>query len=162
MTTHDSTNHPNGWLTIREAALALGTSELTVRRRIKDGRLTGRLENGKYYVRLTDRSDEPAPSLEVSPEAHVAPTNGGAAPVDMAAILAEQTRLAELAGRASFLQEHLRALEERYTALQEGALALANRNGWLESKLEEREEEIKLLEDSRQKASWLKRLFSRA
>ena len=38
-------------------------------------------------------------------------------------------------------------------------MALANRNGWLESKLDEREREIKLLEDSRHRPSWLRRVF---
>ena len=44
-------------------------------------------------------------------------------------------------------------------ALQERLVALATRNGWLESRLEEREGAIKLLEDSRPRRSWWRRLF---
>src|SRR5947209_5818692 len=71
------------WMTIREVALALAVSELTVRRRIKDGRLRHKLINGKYFVdlqsstgalrsgedpdRQTDfpvgRDDQPAPRM---------------------------------------------------------------------------------------------------
>jgi septal ring factor EnvC (AmiA/AmiB activator) len=73
--------------------------------------------------------------------------------------VAEHRRLAEQAGRAALLEEQLRSLQERYAQLQDGAVSLANRNGWLESKLDEREREIKLLEDSRPKPSFWQRLF---
>src|SRR5579859_4718336 len=46
------TNQETTWMTIREAALALAVSELTVRRRIKDGRLRHKLINGKYFIDL--------------------------------------------------------------------------------------------------------------
>jgi hypothetical protein len=161
LTTQTESNQ-NGWLTIREAALALGISELTVRRRIKDGRVDSKLENGKYYVRLGEpRAKRPA-AVPAPPAAVSAAGDDPAPPaaaVDLESMLQEQVRLAELAGRARLLEEQLRQMEARYAALQEGALSLSNRNGWLESKLEERETEIKLLEDSRHRRRWWRRLF---
>lgn len=171
------------WITIREAALALGTSELTIRRRIKSGRISSRLEAGKYYVRLGEEPLEP-PAVS-APETHpeerepresrppapsgretrpaalepVAPSESSTSSFDLTAFVADHQRLAESAGRAALLEEQLRTLEERYTALQDGALALSNRNGWLESKLEEREREIKLLTDSQHRVSWFRRIF---
>lgn len=162
------TNQSTRWRTIREASLELGVSELTIRRRIKDGKITHRLENGKYFVNLETGDGEVEP---VAGNAHTtgeppavsnqAAQNGHSSPpaVDLDALLSEQRRLAERAGRAGLLEEQLRELEQRHAALQDGALALANRNGWLESKLEEREQTIKLLTDSRHRVSWWKRLF---
>ena len=200
------TNQPAGWMTIREAALALGVSELTIRRRIKDGRMAHRLENGKYYVDLneqaetppssahgavprehmTTQSDRPARALPT----HAAPPqpdvpdrlpaqNGPAAhspggeesraagndraasvpQIDLDAWMAEHSRLAEIAGRARLLEDQLAQLSVRHEELQAGMVSLAGRNGWLESKLEERESEIKLLTDQHPRAPWWRRLF---
>ena len=165
------TNQAQRWCTIRQASLELGVSELTIRRRIKDGKTTHRLENGKYYVRLETSNVEAEPEAESHPgQGEVPPVtkpinqdrdNGhsSALAFDLDALLGEQRRLAELAGRAGLLEQQLREVEQRYSALHEGALALANRNGWLESKLEEREQTIKLLTDSERKVSWWKRLL---
>jgi SMC interacting uncharacterized protein involved in chromosome segregation len=79
--------------------------------------------------------------------------------INLDALVVEHRKLAEQAGRAALLEEQLRQLQERYAQLQEGTVSLANRNGWLESKLDERDREIKLLQDSRKKPSFWKRLF---
>lgn len=164
------TTHPDRWLTIREAALALGMSDLSVRRRIKDGRLAHRLENGKYYVNLglpapaqpaeTRQPTTQLPTHAADQAEQTAPPagNGASRSIDPANLLPNYARLAEQAGRASALEDQLRALEERYATLQEGVVSLASRNGWLESKLDERDSEIKLLTDTR-KRPWWKRLF---
>lgn len=173
------TNQAERWMTIREAALALNLSELTVRRRIKDGRLAHRLVDGKYFVRLEHEQTSLAPSRLVSSVARRTPRNGhkpqAAAdepttaeesrdsfpgPFDIGALLTEHGRLSAAAGRAALLQEQLRALEERNRALQEGLVSLATRNGWLESRLEEREQHIRLLTDEHRKRSWWRRVFS--
>jgi hypothetical protein len=155
------------WMTIREAALAWGVSELTVRRRIKDGKLISRLDNGKYYVRQ-GRTRTPAPVQGPAPETDESPVvqqqeTPAPAPhrpaINLDALVVEHRKLAEQAGRAALLEEQLRQLQERYAQLQEGTVSLANRNGWLESKLDERDREIKLLQDSRKKPSFWKRLF---
>lgn len=178
------TNQQTRWMSIREAALALGVSELTVRRRIKDGKVTYRSENGKYYVNVNAapversapplRTVQPKPEVvaEVAPDAEVLPDDEGvitdepAPPVitqiNLDGLLREQARLAEIAGRAAAIEEQLRVLEARHSALQDGVISLANRNGWLESRLEDREQEIKLLSDSRRRVSWWRRLFGSA
>jgi excisionase family DNA binding protein len=200
------TNQPDNWMTIREAALALRVSELTIRRRIKDGRLAHRLINGKYYVApqempgtLEARDELETEELEASSRrsggpaavptqpdqstAHAGSTeqrdyspdadppllnesipHDTAAPVvapglDLDALLSEHSRLAETAGRARLLEEQLTQLAERHEELRAGMLSLAGRNGWLESKLEERESELRLLTDEQPRASWWRRLF---
>jgi excisionase family DNA binding protein len=166
------TNHTNGWLTIREAALALGISELTIRRRIKDGRLPHRLDNGKYYVTLASQSEDEQPAARQTDQRRVTNhmrnadrarsdliTRDSHQTVDLDALLAEHARLAETAGKAAVLQDRVQELEERHRSLQDGIVALANRNGWLESKLDEREREIKLLSDSSRRQSWWRRLL---
>jgi excisionase family DNA binding protein len=199
------TNHQATWMTIREAALALGVSELTVRRRIKDGRLRHQLINGKYYIdlrssptmlgtedasddhsqRLISRDDQAAPRM-IGPmtrqpqgvkthesrepevvqtgtreleEPRIAPDDFPLRGIDLDTLLAEHARLAEVAGRAGLLQEQYAELSARHEELRTGMLSLAGRNGWLESKLEERESEIKLLADDQPRVSWWKRLF---
>jgi excisionase family DNA binding protein len=200
------TSQETKWMTIREAALALAVSELTVRRRIKDGRLRHQLVNGKYFVDLQsttgmlesdedsrdhsgdqfDRGDQ-APPFMTSPvnrrgrggETLRALTPHAAGPgsagidtdelelgesrphagIDIDALLVEQARLAEIAGRAGLLQEQYSELSARHEELRAGMLSLAGRNGWLESKLEERESEIKLLTDQQPHVPWWKRLF---
>lgn len=175
------TNHADQWMTIREAALALDLSELTVRRRIKDGRLAHQLVDGKYFVKLGEvpgssprRASPPSVSRtrpekksdgngDTSshqaidhPDGRASTNHGG---LDLAALLQEHGRLSAAAGRATLLEEQLRALEERNRALQEGLVSLAGRNGWLESRLEEREQHIKLLSDGQRKRAWWRRLF---
>jgi hypothetical protein len=160
MTTRELSNQNGRWLSIREASLALGTSELTIRRRIKDGKLHSKLDGGKYYVLLGERPAPPEAPVE-SEGVVAASASPALGSLDLGHVLAEQARLAEAAGKAELLAEQLSALEARYAALQDGALALANRNGWLESKLEEREQEIKLLEDSRRRRPWWRRVLTR-
>jgi hypothetical protein len=200
------TDQPSKWVTIREAALALAVSELTIRRRIKDGRLTHRLLNGKYYVDLqagpgapdardeleahlqaatTHHGETPSPvsnrsagrvaeaasAAQLEPAADSQPdalreSAGDGSPArpfppgfNLDALLEEHTRLAETAGRARLLEEQLAQLSERHEELRSGMLSLAGRNGWLESKLEERESELRLLTDEHHRASWWRRLF---
>jgi len=200
------TNQQTRWMSIREAALALSVSELTIRRRIKDGRMSHRLVNGKYYVDLQSAPETlhfhdgtRANDQELSSQPHVEVPRGAgrsigpsrpsewpgdngvsALPIEsdtndenasqvsaasgspgfnVDALLEEHARLAEMAGRARLLEDQLAQLSARHEELREGMLALAGRNGWLESKLEERESEIKLLTDEQPRLSWWKRLF---
>jgi excisionase family DNA binding protein len=164
------TTQTDEWLTIRQAADRLGLSDLSVRRRIKDGRLAHRLVDGKYYVSLTAAPTAPPPappsesvpdpmtdqSADYSPEP-AAPSRPPAE--ELAAVLPAVTELAERAGRSAALEERLRQLEGREAELQERLVVLATRNGWLESRLDEREQTIKLLEDSRHRRPWWRRLF---
>jgi Helix-turn-helix domain len=158
---------PDEWLTIRQAAEKLGLSDLSVRRRIKDGRLAHRLINGKYLVNLA--------VAPVSPELGQAdntldhPREYSKPPADqahdqqdsheLASLLPAFAQLAERAGRAEMLAQRLREIEQREEELRDRMITLATRNGWLESRLEEREQTIKLLEDSRHRRGWWRRLF---
>jgi chromosome segregation ATPase len=85
--------------------------------------------------------------------------HSGAPGFNVDALLEEHARLAEMAGRARLLEDQLAQLSARHEELREGMLSLAGRNGWLESKLEERESELKLLTDEQPRTSWWKRLF---
>jgi excisionase family DNA binding protein len=181
------------WLTIREAALALGVSELTIRRRIKDGKVESRSTNGKYYIRDPRQSAPPSsgPPRQVSTQrgsrrmtTHTSddeavsdhdysdraeytdiqsmnrPASYPSSPaIDLDGLLSEHRRLAELAGRAQALEQQVQELRERSRELETGVVSLSNRNGWLESKLEERDQAIKLLTDSRRRVPWWKRVF---
>jgi hypothetical protein len=155
------------WLTIREASLALGVSELTIRRRIKGGRMANRVVAGKYYVNLSAEPDQrPASPKSPPPSSHSNDSVRSAEAETQDAfhlppqsILAEYAKLAERAGRASALEDQIRRLEEQRTKLEQSVVTLAGRNGWLESRLEEREVEIKLLTDSRRRPGFLRRLF---
>ncbi len=89
---------------------------------------------------------------------HVAPA-GSSSTVDIDALLAQLARLAEEAGRARLLEEQLAHITERHDALYQDMTVLANRNGWLQGKLEERESDLKLLENGRRSSPWWKRLF---
>lgn len=161
-----STQPQSGWLTIRQAAAALGVSELTVRRRIKDRKVAFRLEGGKYYVNL----DLPVPAArtaerKVSPDAlrvepeHVSEPEPDPGSGAMSALLPELSRLAEQAGRASALQEQVEALEERCAAMQRDLVALSTRNGWLESQVQEREKQVLQLADENRRTAWWRRIF---
>jgi hypothetical protein len=203
------------WLTIREAALVLGVSDLTVRRRIKCGILQSRLEHGKYAVLLenadaghrrpqsvaaTNQTTQPHVSSqstqldqpigidyaesETSPVGAVPPWppsqsarkvpigavppwspsrhSPGASFFDVARFVEEHVHLAEAAGRAEALERRVTDLEQQSLVDRDTIIVLSNRNGWLESKLEERESHLRLLSDLRAAQPWWKRLFRSA
>lgn len=155
------TSQSGEWLSIREAAVRLGTSELTVRRRIKDGRLEHRLEGGKYFVLLPAAASAQEGRSAPRPRSTPTPRPDEGQPFDLNVLLADHARLAELAGRAGLLEQQLHEVEKRNEELHQGLVSLATRNGWLESLLEERERDIKLLTDSHPRPSFLRRLFGR-
>ena len=41
----------DGWISINEYARRFNVSDITVRRRIKQGKIPAELKNGKYYIR---------------------------------------------------------------------------------------------------------------
>jgi predicted RNase H-like nuclease (RuvC/YqgF family) len=163
-----STRPSPGWLTIRQAAAALNVSELTIRRRIKDGKVAHRLESGKYFVNLdlpiatvVPRSEDETSPVEESTHV-VTPTdvhdfNQDRPLTGFDRFLPELTRLAGEAGRAEQLRDQIHALEERCAELQREVVTLAGRNGWLESQLQEREKEVRQLTDSHPRRGWWRR-----
>ena len=52
------------WLSIVEYARAFNVSDMTVRRRIKNGKLKAELRDGKYYIPMT----EPQGGREIAPD----------------------------------------------------------------------------------------------
>jgi hypothetical protein len=134
------------------------------------------LVDGKYLVLLAAPPDgrrprtvgpdhsasAPAATTQRDYSGHIS-TNGSARPdsdlINLDALLADYRRLAEQAGKADALRQQIDSLEEQNRETREALVALANRNGWLESRLEEREHELKLLTDSRHRVSWWRRLF---
>ena len=51
----------DGWISINEYARKFSVSDITVRRRIKQGRIPAELKNGKYYIRSDYRETPPIP-----------------------------------------------------------------------------------------------------
>jgi len=47
------------WVTLQQAAAALGLGETSIRRRIASGKLESKKENGRVYVRLGAEAQEP-------------------------------------------------------------------------------------------------------
>lgn len=52
----------DGWISINEYARKFNVSDITVRRRIKQGRIPAELKNGKYYIRADQRETPPLPT----------------------------------------------------------------------------------------------------
>jgi len=51
------------WITLQQAAAALGVGETSIRRRIASGKLEAKKDDGRVYVRL-DTEDQPQPEEE--------------------------------------------------------------------------------------------------
>ncbi|WP_186646557.1 hypothetical protein [Fluviispira vulneris] len=47
-------NEPGHWLKLNEAAQLLQTSEITLRRKLKSGKIRSEFRDGKYYVFIKD------------------------------------------------------------------------------------------------------------
>jgi excisionase family DNA binding protein len=163
------TNQDAEWLTIREAALAMGVSELTIRRRIKDGRMAHRMVEGKYYVnRHAQAPPDPAvrtargPRQAQSHPERISPERAirqSERTISLESVLPQYALLAEQAGKAAVLEQRVGELSQECQTLRENIVSLAGRTGWLESKLEEREQALKLLTDRKRKVSLWRRFF---
>lgn len=56
----------DGWISINEYARKFNVSDITVRRRIKQGRIPAELKNGKYYIRADYRETPPLPNKKAA------------------------------------------------------------------------------------------------
>ena len=130
------------WVSVTQAAAMLGKSERTIQRYLKAHKLEGREDSsGKLLVAMptgADNGTEGAPTAADNPEGVSAAvgTNGDISQSDPAALIP-----------AAELHKHLELIRELQAQIQ----AADFRNGYLESKLEERETAIKLLTDSKHK-----------
>lgn len=124
------------WMTAAEAASALKKSERTIQRYAKAGKLRSKTDmNGRLLICLPTPADDLAThadsQIELAPTADSCVTNVATMP------------------KPEF-DSHLAMIRELQMKLE----SLTFRNGYLESKLEERETQIKLLTDSQHKSSW--------
>ncbi len=120
-------------MSVHDAATALGITERSVWRRIRAGKLSSKLVDGKTFVSVCQsdiRLTSPAPSVTVS---------------------ASQTDESD-----HQLDKLLTLLRDKDRELQ----AASYRNGYLEAQLEAKNTEIKLLTDSQHKATWWQRFKS--
>lgn len=152
------------WVSIVQAAARLNKSERTIHRYLKASKLASKTDwEGRLLVGLSARADT---SSRV-------PTGEGKVNIDLPtsseqsadrltlvltdadefddAVNALPTDAATLQNNFSKeMDKHLELIKQ----LQEQVQAASYRNGYLESKLEEREKDIKLLTDSQHKSSW--------
>jgi len=102
-----------------------------------------RLDNWCRHRSTVSTPDRANPGSDAQPATELAPPPTPIPGDDLTLVLSqlvgEQSRLAEQAGRATLLAEQLLQSEQRYREAQTAMVTLAGRNGWLESKLEERE-----------------------
>ena len=151
----------DGWISINDYARKFNISDITVRRRIKQGKIPAELKNGKYYIRAdyqdtstaTDQHSvpppivsRPRPSFLPPPPTSVPPTHTVAEPPKVVATeIPTQTsplpdqqskELLEFCDR--YLAE-LKAREQHLAKRHESEVAL------LEAKLAKKDSEIKAL-----------------
>lgn len=120
-----------------EAAEKLGVSERTVLKRLRKGTLKGFKAQSKYGLKWFVLSDQ-------VPEVVHGTTQDGP----------EEDPQADLSTQDFLIED----LKSRNRELEEKIYSLTFRNGYLESKLEERESTIKLLED-KSNSSWFLRTW---
>ena len=131
--------------TIKEAAEALGLSEKTVRRRIKDGTLKAEQTRGKYGVeyRITSLDDTPQPDSDPAIEKGV----------DIEKSLALE-KDPDIEGDA-ILAKALDIIK----ALQEENARLAGQFNYLQSQVLELQGKMHLLTEPEHRRSWWQRLL---
>ena len=128
--------------TIKEAAEALGLSEKTIRRRIKDGTLKAEQSQGKYGIeyRITDIKDIK-----------------DALPLDKGLDIEENMTMAkalDIEGNMAIAK----ALDI-IKALQEENERLAGQVGFLQAQVLELDNRVRLLTEPKRKQSWWQRLL---
>ena len=57
----------DGWISINDYARKFNVSDITVRRRIKQGKIPAELKNGKYYIRADYRDTSAPPESSHTP-----------------------------------------------------------------------------------------------
>ena len=149
----------DGWISINDYARKFNVSDITVRRRIKQGKISAELKNGKYYIRAdyqdTSTAAEPnntpppgvvstaRPSFTLPPPPTSAPHPPSASPQVVATEIPTQSppapqnkELLEFCDR--YLAE-LKTREQHLAKRHESELAL------LEAKLAKKDSEITAL-----------------
>lgn len=135
--------------TIKEAAEALGVSEKTVRRRIKDGTIKAAQTQGKYGVEYRITSLEDIMPLDKGLDTDQG--QGAVEYVDTGKNLAVDKNMEIEGGMAKAL--------DIIKALQEENVKLAAQVGFLQAQLIELDRKVRLLAEPKQSRSWWQRLL---
>ncbi|MCC7531961.1 MAG: helix-turn-helix domain-containing protein [Candidatus Melainabacteria bacterium] len=139
------------WWTLPEATTALGVNERTLRRWIKRDKIEARKVQGTYGEewRIKPGSPTDCPPVTTGPDkSDPAPARPATpdSPVLVPDLLETKIRLA--------------LMEQENQQLKQQLQGATYRNGYLESKLEERDNAIKLLTDSQHKRNGWSRFWS--
>lgn len=148
----------DGWISINDYARKSNISDITVRRRIKQGKIPAQLRNGKYYIRadyqetelVHEQSSTPPPGVvsTARPSFSLPPPPVAAPPRVPAAVVGTeipvQKQLTELQGKEllEFCDRYLAELkirEQHLTKLHETEISL------LKAKLAKKDSEINAL-----------------
>jgi hypothetical protein len=117
------------WVTMRQAAIKLGVTPITIRRRLRRGELEGQLTDTPsgqaWLVRIPD-GDPPQAEMPryAVPRSDVPPTDSdphqsGVQLDSLVALVRDQQQtIMELSGRVGYLQSELRQRTEQLAALQ--------------------------------------------
>lgn len=115
----DLNQNQGQWLKLHEAAYALGVSEITLRRKIKSGRIAHELRDGKYYVFVDPAlsfGDTP-PNLPTSPKTTTMPQRSIAIASE-SKMQANKVSDGHWARRVSELETQLRLKDEMIVQLK--------------------------------------------
>lgn len=98
------------WFKLNDAARMLGVSEITLRRKVKAGKMKYEFQNGKYYIQLRDEE------LAAATEANLrAPTN---LRFDTEAAAPEVKNLRDqLQQRENLIRDQKRSIEDQQTLI---------------------------------------------
>lgn len=144
-------------LNTEDAAKRLGISSRAVINRLKAGTLPGKLVQGKYRKEWRVFWNEVPNTSEEQQEVRFENSEPAEASFEKHS---EQFRSSSEHSEQASESTAILGLLEQNKRLMDQLNALTYRNGYLESKLEEREKEVKLLTDSQQKTSWWHRFGS--
>lgn len=101
------------WMKLGEAAFALGVSEITLRRKVRGGKLPHELRDGKYFV-LLQKDAETGKYLESTPQNYVSTLASNAFASDEHRMIALQR---EIESRDVAIRELKRTVEDQATLI---------------------------------------------
>ena len=169
------------WYSIVEYARAFSLSDMTVRRRIKNGKLIAELKDGKYYIKIPNQAEKSTPSefayenrdeiLIEREKKNQVKTPYGVRPTfpekSYLSQVSEKGKLCKeldrgqekvLADFISYCQQLIGKVEERENLLKD---SLNNKIRFLEEKLEKRDIEVRQLKQQLEDLELLINMFEK-
>jgi hypothetical protein len=101
------------WMKLGDAAYALGVSEITLRRKVKCGKISHEMRDGKYYI-LLQKNPETGKYLDSNPENYVSTLAQTTSPSNEQRMMALQR---EIEIRDSSIRELKRTVEDQQTLI---------------------------------------------